>query len=89
MDLRENMARVNHKSTKKSKEHQTFLKDNFTKKAMKGWMIPFNLSIVHRIKGANIIPLGIADQFTIDESGKPKSKMGIIHDCSWAHPVNL
>ena len=63
------MKRGNHKSTKKSNEHENFLTKNFTKEVEKGWMIPFNPSIIHKLKGANIISLGIADQFTVNENG--------------------
>ena len=46
-------------------------------------MIPFTPSIIHKLKGANIIPLGIADQFTVNEDGDKIQKLRITHDCSW------
>ena len=38
------------------------------------------------MKGAYIIPLGIADQFTVTENGDQIQKLRITHDCSWEDP---
>ena len=51
------------------------------KEVKRKWMIPTPLEAVHNIKGAGIIPIGVATQHTLKEQGEriEKNESLIIH----------
>ena len=59
-----------------------FLIKNYDKEVDKGWMIPFLKSDIEKIKGAGVIPIGIAHQITMDENGNKIPKRRTTHDLS-------
>ena len=59
-----------------------FLQKNYTKEVSKGWMIPFLKSDVMKIEGMGVIPIGIAEQITMDTEGNRIPKKRTTHDLS-------
>ena len=51
-------------------------------------MLPITLESVKKIKGAGVIPVGVAQQLTIKDKGKRKTKYRITYDASFAPPSN-
>jgi len=82
-DLKAMLARGNHKSAIKNIET---LQKAFTKEVKKGWLLPVTIESLTKIKHLSIIPLGIADQLTIDEFGNKKPKKRVTHDASFPAP---
>ena len=60
------IERGNHKSATTPDVIPTLLK-NYTKEVKHGWMLPITLESVAKIKGAGVIPIGVAQQQSIDE----------------------
>jgi len=84
-DLNEMIKRGNHKSALKLKNRKV-LEKAFKKEVEKGWTIPITLKTIKRIKNLFVIPLGVADQFSIDELGKRIQKQRVTHDASFPSP---
>ena len=51
-------------------------------------MIPLPITIISKIVGAGIIPLGLASQHTLDASGNRIEKKRVTHDASMPPPSN-
>ena len=69
----------------KSAQHpdvEATIDKNYNNEVKKGWMIPFLASIILFIKGASLIPIGCASQWTIDKNGKKIAKKRTTHDFS-------
>ena len=49
-------------------------------------MLPVTFKCVTQIKGAGVIPFGVASQFTTDEKGDRKTKCRTIYDASFPPP---
>ena len=64
-DLKESLERGNNKSALE-KEHHEFIKNNYSKEVSKGWMILIPKREIPNLKGYNVIPIGIAKQFTVN-----------------------
>ena len=86
-DLKHMIARGNHKSAS-SPENITSLLKNYEKEVSYGWMLPVTLESTKKIKGAGVIPVGVAQQLTINDKGKRKTKYRTTHDASFAPPSN-
>jgi hypothetical protein len=84
-DLKAMIERGNHKSTK-STEHLLSLTKAYTKEVTHGWLIPLQVASLYHIKGASVIPLGVADQFSVDRNGNRMSKSRVTHDCTFPTP---
>ena len=80
-DLRHAIERGNNKSAL-DPEDAPFIQKNQTKEVEKGWMIPIRKDSVLKIPGAGVIPLGIAEQITIDAQGNRIPKKRFTHDLS-------
>ena len=52
-------------------------------------MLPVALECVPKIKGASVIPVGVAPQFTIDANGDRKVKRRTTRDASFANGNSL
>ena len=81
------IARGNHKSATAPEVAPTLLK-NYTKEVEHGWMLPVTLESVAKIKGAGVIPIGVAQQQTIDKRGNRHTKFRTTHDASFHHLLN-
>ena len=46
-------------------------------------MIPIPTNIIPLLKGASVILIGVASQFTINEKAETIMKLRLTHDCSW------
>ena len=64
------------------------LYDNYTKEVKHGWMLPIPKHSLTKLKGAAVIPVGVATQFTIDDKGNRKVKKRTTHDASFPPPTN-
>ena len=84
-DLHFMIDRGNHQSAT-SKENEASLLKNYAKEVERGWMLPTTIESVNKIKGACVIPVGVATQFTIDEKGNRKFKRRTTHDASFPPP---
>ena len=84
-DLNAMLERGNHKSTK-STTHLAALKKAYLKEVTHGWLIPLQISCLHHIKGASVIPIGVADQFSVDKNGNRITKSRVTHDCTFPAP---
>jgi hypothetical protein len=71
----------NNKSASDEKD-LPILDKNYNKEVSKGWMIPFTKECITKIKGAGVIPIGLASQWTLDETGKKVPKRRTAHDLS-------
>ena len=58
----------NHKSASNVENEPPFLK-NYTKEVRHGWMLPVTIESLRKIKGAAVIPIGVAQQSSINEIG--------------------
>ena len=85
-DLKHMIARGNHKSAS-SPDNINSLLQNYDKEVSYGWMLPVTIESTKKIKGAGVIPVGVAKQLTIDDKGKRKTKFRTTHDASFAPPV--
>ena len=78
-DIKAMLSRGNHKSAT-SAENIKALQKNYTKEVSKGWMIPILPDILPKLKGARVIPIGVAVQWTINELGERMKKSRVTHD---------
>jgi len=85
-DLKAMLERGNHQSAKKN---MSVLQKSFTKEIKKGWLLPITVESILKIKSLSIIPLGIADQLTIDEFGNRVPKQRVTHDASFPAPSGI
>ena len=79
------MQRGNHKSASDPENAPTLFK-NFQKYVHYGWMLPITMECVPKIKGASVIPVGVAPQFIIDANGDKQVKRRTTHDASFNPP---
>lgn len=84
-DLEYMIARGNHKSAISEENEVTLLK-SYEKEVEYGLMLPVTFESVTKIKGAGVIPVGLATQFTIDNIVNKKTKRRTTHDASFPPP---
>ena len=84
-DLEFMIKRGNHPSTLGEENSEAILK-NYGKEVNKGWMIPISLDTVRKLKGARVIPVGVAQQWSIDKEGNRTIKRRLTHDCTFPPP---
>ena len=84
-DLLRMIERGNHKSASTKENEPTLLK-NYTKEVQHGWMLPVTTESLKRIKGAAIIPIGVAQQSSIDEAGDKYTKRRTTYDAYFPPP---
>ena len=85
-DLLHMMKRGNHKSAQIPEINAQTLMKNYTKEVKHGWMLPIPKRVLHKLKGASVIPVGVATQFTIDDKGNRVVKRRTTHDASFPPP---
>ncbi|EJK57340.1 hypothetical protein THAOC_22625 [Thalassiosira oceanica] len=79
--LKANMERGNHKSALKEDERQHVTKLMRTD-VENGYAVPITAEGVRRLKDAEVYPVGLQDQNTIDERGNVIPKKRVTHDLS-------
>ena len=84
-DLKAMIKRGNHKSTSKNKNFKV-LEKAFSKEVKLGWSIPVTIKAITKIKNAFVIPLGVANQYSIDETGQRIPKQRVTHDATFPTP---
>ena len=87
-DIQAMLDRGNHKSAK-SETNAPALRKAFQKEVDRGWLLPITIESVKKIKKLSIIPLGIAEQLTIDEFGNRIPKRRVTHDASFLAPSGI
>ena len=70
----------NHKSASK---HSESLLGMLTKEVTKGWHLPLPIDRLWEIPGLVVGPMGLVEQFSIDEEGKIVPKLRMTHDQSF------
>jgi len=76
------IKRGKHKSASKN-ENFKVLGKVFTKKVKLGWSIPVTIKSILKIKNLFVIPLGVANQYCIDETGKRIPKQCVTYDATF------
>ena len=79
--LTENLARGNHRSALK-KDNQEHVTKAVVSDVTLGYGIPITLEGVLKLKDAEVYPLGLQTQQTIDEAGRTIPKKRLTHDLS-------
>ena len=79
------IPRGNHKSS------QSVLNAAAANKAMSkeidhGWALPLTIEYLQSTKNAGVVPLGVAEQLSINDKGERYIKRRITHDCSFPGP---
>ena len=91
-DLAAMVARGNHKSAL-TPEHIIVLEKIQKKEVSQGFTFPVTIDCLMKMKGAAVIPMGVHDQWSINESGERIVKPRACHDASFPTPsgysVNL
>ena len=76
------MPRGNHKSSQ-SVLNAAALNKAISKEIDHVWALPLIIEYLQSIKNAGFVPLGVAEQFSINEKGERYVKRRITHDCSF------
>ena len=84
-DLLKMIDRGNHKSATQKENNPTLVK-NYDNEVKHGWMLPVTIESLNRIKGAAVIPIGVAQQSSIDADGNKYTKRRTTHDASFPPP---
>ena len=91
-DLKKMVERGNHKSAKKQ-ENFLVLQKITRKEVEQGFTFPLTQEGLFQLKGAAVIPMGVHEQYTINELGERIMKQRACHDASFPTPsgysVNL
>lgn len=91
-DLEEMVKRGNHKSALTT-DHKAVLEKIQKKEVRQGFTFPLTVDCLLKLKGAAVIPMGVHDQWTINEEGERFMKPRACHDASFPTPsgysVNL
>ena len=81
-DLEESIKRGNHKSCDKPHLAKS-LNENIEKEIRRGYLIPLPVNYLKKLKNAGVIPMGMSEQFTINEKGQRVPKPRPCHDASF------
>ena len=76
------IARGNHKSCAKPHLEKS-LDENIAKELRRGYLIPLPVKYLKHLNNAGVIPMGMSEQFTINEEGKRVPKPRPCHDASF------
>ena len=84
-DLRiETIEKGHHKSAEIT-EHKRILIDAYEQEVTRGWQIPVTVESLSKLKGAMMIPLGVAKQLAVNDKGEYVDKYRVTHDCSYEY----
>ena len=78
-DLDAMIIRGNHKSSQ-SVPNAAALKKSIIKDIDHGWALPLTIESLQSVKNAGVVPLGVAEQFSIKERGECYIKRCLTHD---------
>ena len=81
-DLRQMAERGNHKSAIKE-PNASELKEKIAKEVVQGFLIPFEVRAITKIKNLSITPLGCQKQWSVNELGERIPKYRPTHDCTF------
>ena len=79
------IKRGNHKSSEKPKLKEALIKRT-AKDVRKGYQFILPVKYLLKLKNAGVIPIGVADQFSINERGERVPKPRPTHDASFPSP---
>ena len=82
------LLRRNHKSAR-SDLNEEYLVKTIDKEVEHGWVLPLTIDSIRHIKNAGVVPLGVAEQCSINKKIKRYTKRHITHDCSFPGPLGL
>ena len=82
------ILRGNHKSSH-SVLNSASLEKAISKDIDHGWALPLTIEYLQSIKNSGVVPLGVAEQFSINEKGERYIKRRRNHDCSFPGPSGL
>ena len=51
-----------------------------------GWALPLTIESIQSIKNVGVVPLGVAEQFSINEKGERYIKICVTHDYAFPGP---
>ena len=74
------ILRGNHKSSH-SILNSAALDKSISKEIDHGWALPLTIESLQSIKNAGVVPLGVAEKFSINEKGERYIKRRVTHDC--------
>ena len=74
------VLRGNHKSSQ-SVLNAAALKKAISKEIDHVWALPITIKSIKSIKNAGVVPLGVVEQFSINEKGEHYIKRCVTHDC--------
>ena len=60
-----------------------------SKKIDHGWSLPLTIEYLQSIKNTGVVPLGVAEYFSINEKGERYIRICITHDCLLPGPSGL
>ena len=81
-DLHKMVEQGNHKSAT-IPEHVEVVRKTYQKEIARGWVIPIPLPTLFQLRHADMTPIGIATQFTVNEAGEKILKKRLTHDFSF------
>ena len=91
-DLEAMVTRGNHKSAL-TPDHRIVLEKIQKKEVAQGFTFPITVECLMKLEGAAVIPMGVHDQWTVNEEGERFMKPRACHDASFPTPsgysVNL
>ena len=76
------ILRGNHKSSQ-SVLNAAALNKAMSKEIDHGWALPLTIESLQDVKNAGVVPLGVSEQFSINEKGERYFKRRVTHDCSF------
>ena len=82
------LERGNHKSAEKPENAKDLQKMN-NREVQHRWMLPVTVECVKKIKGAGVIPIGVAEQYTMDENGNRMKKKRTTHNALFEPPLKM
>ena len=65
------------------------LEKTIRKEVDRVWSLPLTIGFIQNTKNAGVVPLGVAEQFSINENGERYIIQCVTHDCSFPGPSGL
>ena len=84
----ENTALIEYGNHKSAKENDDVIANSLRNEVTHGFAFVIPLTIINMIKHSMVVPLGIAEQFTVDAHGNRIPKRRLTHDQTYVHSDN-
>ena len=81
----ENTALIEYENHKSAKDNDGVILSNLASEVSYGFALVIPLAIINLIKHSMVVPLGIAEQFTVDANGNRIPKRRLTHDQTFEH----